>query len=185
MPKKVRDHQSWLIEKLADPARAASYLNTALEDSHQMFLEALRDVVQARKVAKVAKEAGVTRKSLYDATSAEGNPTFETFHSVLSATGLTFQIVPEHAAAAPEPPNSPSRSIGRNTERGPNFNLGTTISRSFTVNEQIGLDRSQLREEMNQVASSDVITEHESEPGMGGSFRTILFNLTVQAQAEK
>lgn len=58
MPKKTRDHESWLTEKLSDPGRAASYLNAALEDSPQMFLEALRDGAQARKMTKVAKDAG-------------------------------------------------------------------------------------------------------------------------------
>ncbi len=57
MPKKqinrTRDHQSWLIEKLANPLRAANYLNTALEDSPQMFLEAVRDVAQARQMTRV------------------------------------------------------------------------------------------------------------------------------------
>ena len=63
MPKRTmlhrtREHQSWLIEKLANPRRAANYLNTALEDSPQMFLEAVRDVAQARQMTRVRQECG-------------------------------------------------------------------------------------------------------------------------------
>jgi probable addiction module antidote protein len=93
MLKRTKDHQSWLLEKLANPRRAANYLNTALEDSPQMFLEAVRDVAQVRQMARVARNAGVTRESLYKATSPAGNPTFETFVAVLSAMDLTFEVV--------------------------------------------------------------------------------------------
>lgn len=98
MPKRMmlnrtRDHQSWLIEKLINPRRAANYLNTALGDSPQMFLEAVRDVAQARQMTRVARDAGVTRESLYKATSPAGNPTFETFVAVLAAMDLTFEVV--------------------------------------------------------------------------------------------
>lgn len=92
MPKRTRDHQSWLVEKLTDPARASDYLNAAHEDSREMFLEALRDVAQAHQMSKVAKGAGVTRESLYRATSEIGNPTLETFESVLNVLGLSFKI---------------------------------------------------------------------------------------------
>lgn len=93
MLKRTKDHQSWLLEKLANPRRAANYLNTALGDSPQMFLEAVRDVAQVRQMARVARNAGVTRESLYKATSPAGNPTFETFVAVLGAMDLTFEVV--------------------------------------------------------------------------------------------
>jgi probable addiction module antidote protein len=99
MLNRTRDHQSWLLEKLADPRRAANYLNTALEDSPQMFLEAVRDVAQARQMTRVAKNAGVTRESLYKATSPAGNPTFETFVAVLAAMDLTFEVVAKRQRA--------------------------------------------------------------------------------------
>jgi len=99
MPKRTRDHQAWLIEKLSDPARAASYLNAARKDSQEMFFEALRDVAQARQMSKVAKDAGVTRESLYKVTSVIGNPTYDTFDSVLEALGLDFEIKPRDIAS--------------------------------------------------------------------------------------
>jgi probable addiction module antidote protein len=103
VPKKTREHQSWLLEKLANPRRAANYLNTALEDSPQMFLEAIRDVAQSRQMTRVARSAGVTRESLYKATSPAGNPTFETFVAVLAAMDLTFEVVAKRQSATHSP----------------------------------------------------------------------------------
>jgi probable addiction module antidote protein len=104
VPKRTRDHQLWLLEKLANPRRAANYLNTALEDSPQMFLVAVRDVAQARQMTRVARNAGVTRESLYKATSPAGNPTFETFVAVLAAMDLTFEVVAKNQrASGPHP----------------------------------------------------------------------------------
>lgn len=98
MPKRTRDHQSWLIEKLSDAGRAASYLTSALEDSPEMFLEALRDVAQAQQMAKTARKAGVTRESLYKLTSVTGNPTLGSLYSVLKALDLKIEIRGKHAS---------------------------------------------------------------------------------------
>jgi probable addiction module antidote protein len=121
MPKRTRDHESWLIEKLTDPTRAASYLNAAREDSQEMFFEALRDVAQARQnMSGIAKDADVTRESLYKVTSAKGNPTYGTFDAVLRALGLDFDIKPRGIRVAPIPPASSTssrRRTGRLTAR--------------------------------------------------------------------
>ncbi len=92
VPKRTQSYQSWRLSKLADPFNAASYLNAAINDSPEMFLKALRNVAQARQIAKVARDAGVTRESLYRATSEIGNPTLDTFVSILSALRLKFTI---------------------------------------------------------------------------------------------
>jgi probable addiction module antidote protein len=116
MPKRTRDHQSWLIEKLTDPKRAASYLNAAREDSQEMFFEALRDVAQARQnMSHLAKDADVTRRSLYKVTSALGNPTYGTFDAVLRALGLDFAIKPRNSVPASTPTSSTSSSRRRAT----------------------------------------------------------------------
>jgi probable addiction module antidote protein len=64
-----------------------------------MFLEAIRDVAQARQMTRVARNAGVTRESLYKATSPAGNSTFETFVAVLAAMDLTFEVVEKRQRA--------------------------------------------------------------------------------------
>jgi probable addiction module antidote protein len=80
------------LEALSHPDEAVHYLNAAIEDSPEMFLQALRNVAQSRQMTKVAKDAGVTRESLYRATSLTGNPTLDTLSSVLSALGLKIRV---------------------------------------------------------------------------------------------
>ena len=92
MPKRTRDHQSWLIDKLTDPRRAADYLNAAREDSREMFLDALRDIAQAHQVARFAREAKITRESVYRATSQEGNPTLDTLDKMLKVLGIEYKF---------------------------------------------------------------------------------------------
>ena len=92
MPSKTRPYRESLLNALADPNEAAHYLNAAIEDSPEMFLKALRNVAQARQMAKVAREAGVTRESLYRATSEAGNPTLETLLSILQAMDLKMEF---------------------------------------------------------------------------------------------
>lgn len=41
-----------LLADLADPGEAEDYLKAALEDSEEMFLVALRDVAEAKQMAK-------------------------------------------------------------------------------------------------------------------------------------
>lgn len=92
MPKRTKDYHSWLLVRLTNPRTAANYLNAAMNDSTEMFLTALRNVAEARTMAKVAQEAGVNRESLYRALSEEGNPRLSTLSSVLSVLGLKIFV---------------------------------------------------------------------------------------------
>jgi probable addiction module antidote protein len=47
-------------------------------------------------VAKVAKEAGVERESLYRALSAKGNPRLSTLVAVTKAVGLRLTVEAAH-----------------------------------------------------------------------------------------
>jgi probable addiction module antidote protein len=99
MPKRVREHQAWLLERLLDPAVAAEYLNEAREESRKSFLKALRNVAEARRMAVVAQEAGVNRESLYRTLSEEGNPRLDTYDSLLDALGLDYTFIPKETNA--------------------------------------------------------------------------------------
>jgi probable addiction module antidote protein len=90
------------FEALADPEEAAEYLNAAARDSQESLLMALRDVAQARQMAKVAEGAGVKRESLYRTLSAQGNPTLDTFTGVLGAVGLYMVFAPIHEGESQE-----------------------------------------------------------------------------------
>jgi|SRR5882672_11424266 len=94
MPKRTSDFRADLLADLADPNEAALYLNAALEDCGQMALVALRDVAEARQMARVAEEAGVAREALYRMLRKTGNPTFSSFMGILNAIGLKIRFMP-------------------------------------------------------------------------------------------
>jgi probable addiction module antidote protein len=96
MPKRTSEFREQLLADLADPDEAAHYVNAALADSEKMALVALRDVAEARQMAKVAKESGVAREALYRMLSGSGNPTFENLSSVLKTIGLKILVAPIH-----------------------------------------------------------------------------------------
>ena len=57
---------------------------------------ALGDIARAKGMSQVAKDAGLSRESLYRALSADGNPSFSTVLKVAKALGLRL-----HAHAVP------------------------------------------------------------------------------------
>jgi len=89
-------HDEAMVRQLRDdPEFAAEYLRAALEDTDEprVLLVGLRRVAEARGgIARVAKEAGVERESLYRALSANGNPRLSTLVAVAKAMGLKLTI---------------------------------------------------------------------------------------------
>ena len=66
-------------------------------DDPQILLIALRRIAESRGgVAKVAREAGVERESLYRALSAKGNPRLSTLLAVAKAVGLRLTVEAAH-----------------------------------------------------------------------------------------
>jgi probable addiction module antidote protein len=88
-------HDEAIVRRLRkDPDFAAEYLKSALEDTDEprVLLVALRHLVQAQGIAKVAKAAGIERESLYRALSAHGNPRLSTLVAVTKAIGLKLTV---------------------------------------------------------------------------------------------
>jgi probable addiction module antidote protein len=112
MPRKSRPFQDLLLERLANPEIAKHYLNEALEESSESFLKALKIVAQAKQMAKVARNAGIQRETLYRSLSGQGNPTLDTLSSVLKAVGLRIFIGVE-GVDEPAVPVAHSSSVGR------------------------------------------------------------------------
>lgn len=72
-----------------------AYMNAALEDGDpSLVAAALGDIARARSMTHVAKEAGMSRESLYKALSTGGNPEFATIMKVMKAMGLRMSIAP-------------------------------------------------------------------------------------------
>lgn len=89
-------HEQALIRQLRDdPEFCAEYLKVAIEDTEEpkVLLIALRHIAEARGgIAKVAKDAGIDRESLYRALSARGNPRLSTLVAVAKAVGLKLTL---------------------------------------------------------------------------------------------
>jgi probable addiction module antidote protein len=76
-------------EYLRSDEAFAEYITAALEDGDPHFIAAcLGDVARARGMAMIAKEAGLSRESLYRSLSAEGNPSLGTIVRVAKALGI-------------------------------------------------------------------------------------------------
>jgi len=72
------------------------YLSAAAEDANpDVFVAALGHVAKARGMARIAKDSGLGRESLYKALSTGAHPRFETINSVLHALGVKFTVVAE------------------------------------------------------------------------------------------
>lgn len=118
MPKRTTDFREDLLDDLADAQEAAHYLNAAFEDSDEMFLVALRDVAEARQMAKVAEAAGVARESLYRMLTGTGNPTFSNLLGILRAVGLKITIAAESSAQTHDPSRLEANDLAKTTIRG-------------------------------------------------------------------
>src|SRR2546429_9893478 len=80
------------------PEEMAAYLDAWLEeapDDAAGIAKALGDIARAKGMSQVAKDAGLSRESLYRALSAGGNPSFATVLKVARALGMKL-----HAEAA-------------------------------------------------------------------------------------
>ena len=56
------------------------------------FIHALNIAAKAKGITEVAKQAGVTRASLYKSLADNGNPRFETVSKVVEALGCKLMV---------------------------------------------------------------------------------------------
>jgi probable addiction module antidote protein len=75
----------------------ANYLDACMEeagDDPAFIARALGTIARARGMTQVAKDAGLSRESLYRALSGQGNPEFGTILKVVKALGLQLHAQP-------------------------------------------------------------------------------------------
>src|SRR3974377_1534689 len=80
-----------VAEHLRTPEEMAAYLEACLEeaDGDAAFIaKALGDIARAKGMAQVARDAGLSRESLYKALSGERSPGFDTVLQGTEALGL-------------------------------------------------------------------------------------------------
>ena len=71
----------------------AVYLDAYLEDATPEELRhALATVARSRGISELARRSGISRPGIYKALGEDGNPSFETIRSILSAMGLRLKV---------------------------------------------------------------------------------------------
>jgi probable addiction module antidote protein len=87
-----------VAEHLRTPEEMAAYLEASIEEANgdaAFIAKALGDIARAKGMSQVAREAGLSRESLYKTLSGDRTPSFDTILKVISALGLKL-----HAEAA-------------------------------------------------------------------------------------
>jgi probable addiction module antidote protein len=88
-----------VAEHFRTPEEMAASLEACLgeADGDAAFIaKALGDIDRAKGMAQVARDAGLSRESLYKALSGEGSPGFSTILKVVQALGLRLHAKPSH-----------------------------------------------------------------------------------------
>jgi probable addiction module antidote protein len=102
-----------VAEHLRTPEEMAAYFEACLEeaDGDAAFIaKALGDIARARGMSQVARDAGLSRESLYKALSGERSPDFETILKVVGALGLEL-----HAKVARESLDAAAGGVDRHS----------------------------------------------------------------------
>lgn len=82
-----------VAEHLRTREEMAAYLEACLEEAGgdaAFIAKALGDIARAKGMAEVARDANVSRESLYKALSGERSPNFDTVLKVIGALGLSL-----------------------------------------------------------------------------------------------
>ena len=84
-------------EQLRTPEEMAAYLDAWLveaPDDAPGIARALGDIARAKGMTQVARDAGLSRESLYKALGENGNPSFATILKVARALGVQLHAQP-------------------------------------------------------------------------------------------
>ena len=83
-----------VAEHLRTPEEMAAYLEACLEEANGdagFIAKALGDIARAKGMSQVARDAGLSRESLYKALSGDRSPAFDTILKVIGALGLKLR----------------------------------------------------------------------------------------------
>ena len=90
MPKTATSRYD-VAEHLRTPEEMAAYLEACLEEANgdaAFIAKCLGDIARAKGMSQVARDAGLSRESLYKALSVERIPGFDTILKIVAALGL-------------------------------------------------------------------------------------------------
>ena len=95
--KKTTSTKFDVSEHLRSPEEMAAYLEACLEEANgdaAFIAKAIGDIARAKGMSQVARDAGLSRESLYKALSGERSPGFDTILKVINALGLKLHASP-------------------------------------------------------------------------------------------
>src|SRR5262249_17610499 len=95
--KKVKTTRYDVAEHLRTPEEMAAYLEACFEESNAdaaCIAKALVNIGRAKGMSDAARDARLSRESLYKALSGERNPGFDTILKVVEALGLRLRAQP-------------------------------------------------------------------------------------------
>ena len=101
-----------VAEHLRTPEEMAAYLEVCIEEAKgdtAFVVKALGDIARAKGMSQVARDAGLSRESLYKALSGERSPGFDTVLKVINALGLKL-----HAKASRTTRSTAQRRLAAN-----------------------------------------------------------------------
>lgn len=84
-----------VTEHLRTQEEMAEYLEACIEEANgdaAFIAKALGDIARAKGMSQVARDAGLSRESLYKALSGERSPGFDTILKVVAALGLKVHV---------------------------------------------------------------------------------------------
>lgn len=88
-----------VAEHLRTQEEMAAYLEACMNEANgdaAFIAKALGDIARAKGMAQVARDAGLSRESLYKALSGERSPGFDTILKVVNALGLKLHAEADH-----------------------------------------------------------------------------------------
>ncbi len=89
-----------VAEHLRTTEEMAAYLEASIEEANgdaTFIAKALGDIARAKGMSQVARDAGLSRESLYKALSGDRNPNFDTILKVISALGIKLHAEAVHS----------------------------------------------------------------------------------------
>ena len=98
-PRKTKTIPYDVAEQLRTPEEMAAYLDAWFEeapDDAAGIARALGDIARARGMTQVARDAGLSRESLYKALTPGAKPRYDTMLKLLHALGVKLSATPVH-----------------------------------------------------------------------------------------
>lgn len=92
-------HDWDMAENINTKEEVFAYLEAAIEENDiETLLDVIGAIAKSNGMAKIAKEVGLNRESLYKSLSRDGNPSFSTIIKVLDVLGYKLQVLPKSVA---------------------------------------------------------------------------------------